>query len=137
MADLAIEDGFGEHTAGQAGTFVERLREQELPSGNLDRLLLSGPEEAEAIERIAKETFDHATYTLRPRLFVSAPEWPGGPVDNVAGNRLVPCGTCGRLHPREPYVTRPLGCYCERAQNGPQATSAVLDPASGESGKEE
>lgn len=117
VSDFAIEDGFALHTAGQAGAFAERLREQELPDGSLDWLLLSGPEDAEAIERIAKETFDHATLTLRRRLVVRAPEWPGGPVDDLAGPRLVPCGICGKLYPRDPYVTGPLACSTAHAQN--------------------
>lgn len=125
VSDFAIEEGFGEHTAGQSEAFLERLREQDLPVRSLD-WLLCGPGEAEAIERIAKETFDHATYTLRRRLVVRAPEWPGGPVADLAGTRLVPCGICGRLYPREPYVTAPLACSPSHAQN---VAPDVLNPA--------
>jgi len=117
VSDVEIEDGFGEHTAGQAWTFVERLREEGLPDRNPDWMLLSGPAEAEAIERIAKETFDHAIFTLRARLVVRAPEWPGGPVRDLAGPRLVPCEICGKLYPRDPYVTGPLACAEAHAEN--------------------
>jgi hypothetical protein len=136
VSDFSIEDGFGHHTAGQSEAFLERLLEQELPYRSLD-WLLCGPGEAEAIEQLAKETFDHATLTLRRRLVVRAPEWPGGPVADLAGNRLVPCGICGRLYPREPYVTAPPACSPSHAQNvepvdqnpaGPDPTTGLPSP---------